>query len=853
MMDPPAKRGRWVDGPACDPGAVMIRSAAQGQFGQEHGDAQDGDQGQHGGDAAADKRTASQRRHAAYRATVGRRATILWMTRPPLPSASSPYRLDELGWLQFERVCSLLLAADLGLGDLAWMGHADTGRVALVEGPVVLRSQRIRLEDPVTVAVLWVPEDESPERRLDSLVARVVAGSELGFGFARRLVLLTNLEGGAVQTALERHPWSAQRTIVVLGGRELGEGLDRHAGLRAAMPSVLGLRDLRPLVSANARACSSLDVERAQALARVFWPTRAYERARAVLARHRFVVLTGPPEMGKTAIAQMLALAQMTDGWEAHECSSPEQLARVFDPTRRQVFVADDAFGSTEYRPDAAERWAYSLGRLLTMLDEEHWLIWTSRPAPLKAGLRRVQRERNSERFPAPGEVLVDASDLDLAEKTLILFRHAKARGASSAARGLVRSTALAIVEHPHFTPERIRRFVTDRLEALPQIALKDGPERVRDDLQRELASPTEAMRTSFRALETEHRELLIALLDAPAGLIDERELAATVRRHHAGGLSRPPGELIDRLTDHFLRITPLGIGWVHPSWRDLVIDELREDAAARRRFLDACSVHGTMLALSEAGGIAGERTLPLLVSDGDWDRLGDRVCHLANQLEDQELAQLLLTLRSVRSAALARSQTQEARNLATCLLNAIARRWDQGHRPLPGFLVEHWYALREWAPGAIQAPQLGPTWAELYPASPPPGGLDRSELARADEWLALAQTLSRYAPDTLTTLGFFEQDQRLLRDLAVTLERTTDQDTRPLAESILTRIQELAPGAAHLAARGALTSIEHDSRSRNQRWWIPEDIATPPSSDPVVTGPIEFTREDVDRVLADL
>ena len=51
-------------------------------------------------------------------------------------------------------------------------------------------------------------------------------------------------------------------------------------------------------------------------------------------------------------------------------------------------------------------------------------------------------------------------------------------------------------------------------------------------------------------------------------------ELAATVRRHHAGGLSRPPGELIDRLTDHFLRITPLGIGWVHPSWRDAVIDE---------------------------------------------------------------------------------------------------------------------------------------------------------------------------------------------------------------------------------------------------------------------------------------
>ena len=71
-----------------------------------------------------------------------------------------------------------------------------------------------------------------------------------------------------------------------------------------------------------------------------------------------------------------------------------------------------------------------------------------------------------------------------------------------------------------------------------------------------ELGRPTEAMRNSFRSLELEHRDLLIALLDAPAGLIDGRDLAATIRRHHAGGLRRPPAELIDRLADHFLRVT---------------------------------------------------------------------------------------------------------------------------------------------------------------------------------------------------------------------------------------------------------------------------------------------------------
>jgi hypothetical protein len=364
-------------------------------------------------------------------------------------SLSSSYRLDELGWLQFERVCSLVLEADAGLSELGWLGHADTGRVALVEEPVVVGGQGIRLAGPVTVAVVWVREDELVTRRLSALVERVSAlPSDLGFWCEDRVLVLTNLDGVAAQTALRHQPFLERRTVVVLGNRELSESLDRHASLRSAIPSVLGLRDLTPLISANLRARSSLDVERAQALARVFWPTRAYERARDVLARHRFVVLTGPPEMGKTAIAQMVALAQLTDGWEAHECNSPEQLWRVFDRERPQVFVADDAFGSTEYRPDAAERWARALGRLLAMLDEDHWLIWTSRPAPLKAGLRRVQRERGSERFPAPGEVLVDASDLDLAEKTLILFRHARlaARAASLVnlcARRLCRSSSI--------------------------------------------------------------------------------------------------------------------------------------------------------------------------------------------------------------------------------------------------------------------------------------------------------------------------------------------------------------------------------------------------------------------------
>jgi hypothetical protein len=772
------------------------------------------------------------------------------MKAMPDTSAVGPYRLDQLGWLQFERLCGLVLEREAGLTDLTWQGRGDSGRVALVESDVTLGQPAVRLTGPLAVAVVWVRHDPPGPHQLANLFAGALAvPSELGFWFERVLVL-TNLDGQAAQRSLAQRFRQVSR-FVVLGASELGESLDRHPELRAAMPSLLGLRDLDPLLTADVRERSTLDVASARELARVFWATRAYERARVVLGRHRFVVLTGPPEMGKTAIARMLALAQLTEGWEAYECTTPDQVWKAFDRDRAQVFVADDAFGSTEYRADSAELWARDLGRMLDGLDDRHWLIWTSRTAPLKAGLRRVQRERGSERFPAPGEVLVDANELDLAEKTLILFRHVKNRDADEDTRGLLRSAGVSIVEHPHFTPERIRRFVAERLDELHSPGDGMGERDVLRIVENELSRPTDAMRNSFRALEEQHRELLIALLDAPAGLVDERELAVTVRRHHAGGLRRPPGELIDRLTDHFLRITPLGIGWVHPSWRDLVIAELAGNRAARQRFLSTCGIYGVMLALSREGGTAGERSFPLLIADGDWDTLGDRIAELIRELEDQDLARLLLALGDALGAELEPAPGSEAESLTRYVLGATRRTCEREPRPLSVFLLEAWYVANAALAKPEESPPIDRTWAKLHPPSEVlVGGLSVRDLPALDEWLTLAQVLSVHDPKSLEQTGFYDRDQQLLAHVAVELAEIGDAELRPLAESVLRRIRELSPAYRDLA-RMTLSRLK--AQPSDERWWVPHDIDAPPSTEPVANEKIGFTRADVDRVLADL
>src|SRR3954447_9292740 len=271
------------------------------------------------------------------------------------------YRFEELGWLQFQQLCTELFA-DAGLPREAWHGDADRLRTARTADDVAPALGWPRAKE---VVVLWLTDDKARPYLREWLREAQVP-----------LLLIANRD----LPEMELDPG-----VIRIGPEQLTAALDARPHVRRRVPFVLGIRD--DVVDAEALARSSFDVDAAVALAHVFVPTGAYIRALDVLDRHGFAVLSGPPEMGKTAAARTIALAALAGGWEAHECTRPEQLWDAYARDRPQVFIADDAFGSTEYNPAAAERWAVDLDRILRVLDERHHLIWTSRPGPLRAAL----------------------------------------------------------------------------------------------------------------------------------------------------------------------------------------------------------------------------------------------------------------------------------------------------------------------------------------------------------------------------------------------------------------------------------------------------------------------------------
>jgi hypothetical protein len=256
---------------------------------------------------------------------------------------------------------------------------------------------------------------------------------------------------------------------------------------------------------------------------------------------------------------------------------------------------------------------------------------------------------------------------------------------------------------------------------------------------------------------------VLVALLDVPPGAVAEHALTAAVRRHSPNGIAQQPAALVDRLGDHFLRVGDAGsVTWVHPSWRDLVIDAVAEDPAARAAFLRACSLEGILLALSVAGG-AGARALPLLVADGDWDILADRLGELVPLLEPPDATRLLAAF----DAALADAPGVELDALVTETLQRIARRWERNHETVPVGLLVVWAAVCERIAEPPRLPDVTATWLQLAP------GIDTGPSELAD-WLTLAELLAQRRPDELERFAF---PARYVNALAGVLERARDRD----------------------------------------------------------------------------
>lgn len=410
----------------------------------------------------------------------------------------------------------------------------------------------------------------------------------------------------------------------------------------------MSLRDLdamlREVVTRSILERSKSAIEEAREVVTAFVQTENYHKAIQILKKHYFVVLDGPPEMGKTAIARVLSLAQLTLGWEALDCRVPNDLFSSYDSQLRQVFIVDDAFGRTEYVPNLGRLWEKDLSKVYHKIDQKHWLIWTTRKHILARALKDMDLVGKGASFPEPAELLVTADDLTTEEKAKILSRHARAGELETLFRSLIRVHASMIVSDDHFTPERIRRFIDERIpELAKEHELKPlSAEEMQAEIIEAIHNPTKRMQKAYSKLSKSHKWILIALLDCEA-FSTVKDLKSRYSEHRSQLSEEAFAEALDDLVGTFVKLNLINrreyVDWIHPSYRDLVIDELMVDLDQQANFVRNASLIGLGLALSEAGGEAGKRVLPFLRSEYSWQALQTRLLDLISAGTEHDIA----------------------------------------------------------------------------------------------------------------------------------------------------------------------------------------------------------------------
>jgi hypothetical protein len=125
-------------------------------------------------------------------------------------------------------------------------------------------------------------------------------------------------------------------------------------------------------------------------------------------------------------------------------------------------------------------------------------------------------------------------------------------------------------------------------------------------------------------------------------------------------------------------------IDWIHPSYRDLVIDELASNRERQLSFLERVSTNGVKLALSLSGGGSGEREMPLVTTDESWVSLSQRCREIVGSEDTETVTELLDIL---GSALKAEDTTAPAKARVEPTLrdvcDAAAKQWNERCEPL--------------------------------------------------------------------------------------------------------------------------------------------------------------------------
>ncbi|MDN3268715.1 hypothetical protein [Streptomyces sp. MA15] len=213
----------------------------------------------------------------------------------------------------------------------------------------------------------------------------------------------------------------------VLGGRDVDSLLTRYPEIERRHPKLwvtTGMQLFWNLHSDIANRAEALR-QRIEKSMPKYVVNSGYQAARKLLEDHNVCLISGPPGMGKTTLAQMLLAEHISSGYEPVEVSSDINEAWIaLSRETRQIFLYDDFLGQITFSERLAKNEDKRLSDLIERLSEgssRKKLVLTTREYILRDA--KLTYERLGE-LDAKYQFVLELQGYSKSDRAQILYNH---------------------------------------------------------------------------------------------------------------------------------------------------------------------------------------------------------------------------------------------------------------------------------------------------------------------------------------------------------------------------------------------------------------------------------------------